>query len=189
MKSDLYDRVLANTQKHHATSKTFSGRFLFRYAERIKRLVDELGCETMLDYGCGKGVQYRRPMESGQMLEDFFGMRGRIAKYDPGLPEVAKLPDGEFDIVICTQVLCWIPKADIPWVVDLLCDRARKAVFIGERIRAPKKTINAGMEEHMPYNWSLDNWKEALARTDVCIAPGQPLPIWLGTDKEMIRIQ
>jgi len=182
MQTETYQMALKATQDHHARKKTFGGRFLFRYAERVKQVIDEHQCRTMLDYGCGKGVQYQKTMASGLMLKDYFGLE-QIAMYDPGLPQFSTLPDGQFDIVVATQVLCWIPVADIPWVVDLLYERANKAVFVGEQVRYPKKQMMKAIEDQMPFRWTVDDWKAALARPDVDKA------MYLQAGNEMIRVQ
>src|SRR6185369_14722264 len=113
-----YHRALDATRKHHREHKTFSGRFLFRYVYDVKAIIDELGCKTMLDYGCGKGVQYEQPMDNGMMIPDYLGVE--VTKFDPGVPRFNVEPQGKFDIVICTQVLGSIPVAGLPWVVDRL---------------------------------------------------------------------
>jgi hypothetical protein len=57
----LYGRmhVEGETRLGIPAEKTFPGQSLFAHVERIKRLIDETGARTILDYGAGKGLQYR----------------------------------------------------------------------------------------------------------------------------------
>lgn len=164
--SESYYRALTATQHLHAKSKKFNGRFLVRYLPGIERLIADLGCKTLLDYGCGKGVQWQNPMESGGFLADRLGVE--VTLYDPGWPKFAAEPQGTFDIVICTQVLGSIPKQDLPWVVDRLLGFAGKALFVGERaMNNPlRKDLHAHMADEMPHGWGHEEWLELLRRPD-----------------------
>lgn len=168
-----YHRALAATQAHHRKHKTFSGRFLFRYLDDVKMLVEKYDCKTMLDYGCGKGIQYEQPTESGQMIPELLGVE--VTKYDPGVPQFSAEPKGKFDLVICTQVLGSIPVSGLPWVTDRLYGFARKAIYVAERVRPVKKTIHRHMDAAMPRMWPHDKWAGMLRR------PGSEIACWLRT--------
>ena len=69
--------------------KTYNGRSLPRHAPRIKALVDLHQARTLLDYGAGKGHQYR-PMEirlaDGRVfrsIPEFWGVDSHLLR--PGL--------------------------------------------------------------------------------------------------------
>lgn len=172
--SPRYFEALRATQVFHATHKTFSGRFLFRYLDDVKKVITDLGCETLLDYGCGKGRQWNEPIdESGAMLIDVLGVTPTL--YDPGLPRYDHEPQGKFDIVVCTQALGGVPIADLPWVVDRLHGFASKAVYVGERLGPCKKDLHAHMADEMPYEWTHEQWAEVIRR------PGSAVPCWLRT--------
>lgn len=168
-----YQRALAATQKHHREHKTFSGRFLFRYLDDVKMLVEKYGCKTMLDYGCGKGVQYTQPLDNGKLLAEFLGVE--VTKYDPGWPEFAAEPEGKFDLVICTQALGAIPIDSLPWAIGRLYGFASKAVYVAERIRPVKKNLHKHMAEKMPYLKPHEWWAGVLRRS------GDPVACWLRT--------
>lgn len=163
--SRRYFEALELTRNFHATQKTFTGRFLLHYVRELKQVIDELGCKTLLDYGCGKGRQWNEPMEeNGPMLADLLGVTSTL--YDPGWPAYEKEPTGKFDIVVCTQVLGSIPIADLPWAVDRLHSFATKAVFVGERLGKVKKLIHIHMRKEMPHEWTHDQWAAVLKRPD-----------------------
>lgn len=158
--SDSYYQALQATQHLHATTKKFNGRFLLRYAEEVEALIREFDCKTLLDYGCGKGVQWERPMPEGGFLAERLGVK--VTKYDPGWPPFAAEPQGQFDIVVCTQVLGSIPIVDLPWILERIYGFASKAVYIGERIKPLRKQHLAHMADQMPHEWPHDRWAEAL---------------------------
>lgn len=140
MPSEEYDRALALAIEHHATSKTYNGRFLRPQKPFLTELIRGLGITSALDYGCGKGEQYRWvDPEDGQTLEETWGFE--VAKFDPAWPPYAAEPEGQFDLVICTHVLGSIPLVDFEWVIPRLFGHARKAVFVAEKFGALKKQV------------------------------------------------
>jgi hypothetical protein len=116
---------------------------------KIKDLVNRYRATTILDYGCGKGMQYKEPLpyaseDNWQTFNEYLGVT--VYKYDPCVPEHSTLPPvgTKFDGVICTQVLNSIPDDDMPWVRDLLEGYATKFCFVGlnfQREAKGKKTM------------------------------------------------
>ncbi|BCH33143.1 hypothetical protein MesoLjLc_50730 [Mesorhizobium sp. L-8-10] len=161
-----YFEALEDSRRHHAASKTFSGSLLRPHAPFIKEIIDRLGCASILDYGCGKGVQYEwqnnDPIGSipvGMTIGKFWGIP--ITMYDPAFPPFAKEPTGKFDIVICTHTLGAIPIGDLPWVIGRLHSLANKAVYVAEKLGPVKKKVFRSPAE-MPSGWSADRWREIL---------------------------
>jgi hypothetical protein len=168
--SKAYFEALKATQHLHATSKKFNGRFFLRYAPDVAPLIKAHECKTLLDYGCGKGVQWKRQPD-GTMLADQLGVE--VAMYDPGWPPVAKEPQGRFDIVVCTQVMGSVPIVDLPWFIGRLYGFAEKAVYIGERIKPVRKQLHAHMAAQMPHEKPHEWWAEQLR--SVPIPDGLPV--------------
>lgn len=50
--------IALNDSKYIHMGKACTGRFLRPHDPYIKGLVDGLGIKSILDYGCGKGLQY-----------------------------------------------------------------------------------------------------------------------------------
>src|SRR3990167_1562012 len=130
--SEEYLAGVALSAKQHALGKNYSGKFLRPHRGRIKDIIDRLGCKSILDYGCGRGDQYKwvstRKEPLGQTLEQYWGIE--VAKYDPAYPPFAAEPVGTFDLVIATHVLGLVPVQDLDWVIDRVFGLANKAIYI-----------------------------------------------------------
>lgn len=171
--SPRYAQALKATRDFHATKDLFTGRFLLNYRHYVEMVLAEHDVLTVLDYGCGKGRQWSEPMADGRMLADRWKVKQVL--HDPGVPQFSKEPKGTFDLVICTQVLCYVPTKDVRWIMDRLCGFADKAVFVGERIGPVKKKIHNDYLDEMPRNLDHEEWKSLLLTADLS------KPVYLGT--------
>jgi hypothetical protein len=174
--SPRYRELLSQYQHLHVhgeqrmnlpAEKTFNGRSLPRHAAKIKSLIDAHGARTLLDYGAGKGHQYR-PMEvrlgDGRIyssIPEFWG-NPTITCYVPAYEPFSQVPNGPFDGVICTDVLEHCPEQDIPWILGELFGYARKFVFANVACYPAMKHLPNGENAHCtvrPAEW----WREQLA--------------------------
>lgn len=114
--------------------ETFPGKSLFLQARHIRRLVRLTNARTVLDYGSGKGLQYRpriiRDEEGAEWpsILDYWNM-DEVVCYDPCYAPYSELPTGTFDGVISTDVLEHCPEEDLPWIIDEIFGYANKFVF------------------------------------------------------------
>lgn len=166
--SPEYHRALSEATAHHASSKTYSGKFLRPHAPFIKEVIDRLGCASILDYGCGKGAQYSwvshgadASIPEGMTIEEFWGVP--VTKYDPAYPPFAAEPVGKFDLVICTHTLGAIPRSDLPTVIDRLHSLAAKALYIAEKIGPVKKQVYS-QEILRPLGYARADWVREIRR-------------------------
>ena len=131
MSPDYFEKIEQNRLLHQ-TGKAHPGRTR-RYHYLLKQIVDAVPSKTILDWGCGKGNQWKHPLTFilGQpMLKDYLGLE-TITCYDPAVEEYNQLPNEEkHDLVICTDVLSLIPEQDLAWVFQQLRLRCSKALFL-----------------------------------------------------------
>jgi hypothetical protein len=133
--------------------QTFDGKSLPRQAARIRKLIARTGARTVLDYGCGKGTQYRPAgiMENGVVrwnsMQEYWSVES-IRCYDPGHAPFSTLPEGTFDGVVCTDVLEHCPEEDLPWIVGELFGYARGFVFANVACYRAMKTLPNGENAH-----------------------------------------
>ena len=129
-------------KQYHAEKNTnYPGNNLKPQLHHIKDLVKDTNAKTLLDYGCGKGLQYtewKHHEELGVMP----------ALYDPAVPEYENLPDGPFDGVYSTDVLEHIPKEQLPQTIMEICSRAQRFVFLAICTRPALAVLPSGENAH-----------------------------------------
>jgi hypothetical protein len=143
MKSNYYDKsVELGTEFQKNNPKNWAGYDVVKYQDQIKDLVQQYNATTILDYGCGKGLQYTEklpwgmvngvelPPEQWTTLDKWLGVE--VYKYDPCVPglDIPPPDNMKFDGVVCTQVLQTIPDDDLPWVSQKLLSHTDKFCFV-----------------------------------------------------------
>ena len=137
--------------------RTFPGASLLPQAHHVRRLVAQTGARSILDYGSGKGAQYR-PMRLSEVIprqgagkwqgiQEYWGVE-RIVCYDPGYEPFSRLPSEACDGVISTDVLEHCPEADLPWIVAELFALARRFVFASVACHPAVKRLPNGENAH-----------------------------------------
>lgn len=140
-------------QMHQSGPDMYAGLSVMPHIHRIKRLIDQAEADTVLDYGCGKGKQYERPVKVDKheypTLEGYWGVK--VVKYDPAWPPLDHKPFETFEGVICTDVLEHAADADeaAQIVEDLFgYTSARGFVFASISCREAVKTLPDGRNAH-----------------------------------------
>jgi len=119
-------KLIDQYKQMHEDENLYSGSALTIHKESIQQFLVNTKCETILDYGCGKGIQYFKE----NIHEEYFG--GIMPSlYDPAVKEYSKLPKGKFDAVICTDVLEHIEEEDLQKVIKEIYSKANKFVYLG----------------------------------------------------------
>lgn len=165
--SEAYYACLAAATQHHATSKTYSGKLFRPHARYVYDMLQRLAANSVLDYGCGKGSQYKWISHGGDAtvpadmtIEQFWGLA--VHKYDPAWPPYADRPHRTFDVVLCTHTLGAIPVQDLDAVLEEIFSFANRGVFIAEKIGDPNKRVYDDTGFEMPYGWQRENWENLI---------------------------
>jgi hypothetical protein len=138
----------ANQQLHQTNPKY--GTSGAKFARKISGFVNETGCESVLDYGCGKGLLAAALPEL------------KIFEYDPAIPGKDSEPQPA-DFVACTDVLEHIEPPHLDAVLEHIRSLTRKYAFLNIATRPAVKTLPDGRNAHLiiqPEAW----WKERIAR-------------------------
>jgi hypothetical protein len=165
----LYARmhVEGETRLGIPPQQTFPGRSLFGHIGRIKRLIERTDSRTILDYGAGKGLQYRpQPIViDGAHVADGVAEYWDVDEvhcYDPGYAPHSARPQGRFDGVVCTDVLEHCPEEDVPWILGEIFGYARRFVYLNVACYPARKTLPNGENAHVtvrPAEW----WRDYVA--------------------------
>ena len=147
-------------KKYHAELETnYPGNNLKPQLLHVKDLVIDTKSKTLLDYGCGKGLQYTKWKHHEELGIDI------PALYDPAVPQYKDLPDGPFDGVISTDVLEHIPEGSLPTIIEEIFSYSGKYVFCTAAIKKAGKILPNGKNAHatvQPKEW----WKKLFEKYD-----------------------
>lgn len=141
-------------QMHQKRKQRYrGGSTLRRYVAEIAAIIAETQTQTILDYGCGKGMQY--------FEDELHGAWGGIMPtlFDPGVPGIDELPEGQFDGAICTGVLEHIPRNELPQAFENLAWYSRKWCFLAIGIALAHKKLPDGRNAHVtvkPPEWWVE---------------------------------
>jgi len=116
-------RLLEQYRELQAQGK-FPGLAMLPFVPDIAELVNEFDSKTILDYGCGLGFQYTR-----EKAYKAWGMKPP-ALYDPAVDRYSIKPEGQFDGVICTDVLEHVPADELDAMVREIAGYARQWAFV-----------------------------------------------------------
>lgn len=159
--SHAHALAVAEGARHHRSSKTYSGSLMRPHVPFLTGMIERLGITSALDYGCGKGEQYRWRPEGGRTIEEQWGFE--VTKYDPCYEPFAAEPRGTFDLVICTHTVSLIPLDDLDWVLGRLFGFASKAVFIAEKIGTGRKKGEVADPARRAIGWTVRQWLDRIA--------------------------
>jgi hypothetical protein len=127
----------------------FMSNALAPWVGDIARLVKKSGAKTLLDYGSGNGNQYHV-----DKLHEAWGVLPTL--YDPAVQGIDAKPEGQFDGVLCTDVLEHIPEDELDTVIADLAGYATQWAFIAVCCRPAKKRFPDGTNVHVtvrPLSW------------------------------------
>ena len=134
---------------------TFPGLSIMPFVYDLKHVIRAHGSRSLLDYGSGKGRQYK-----AERVHEIWGVPIPYC-YDPAAPGRDVKPAGQFDGVICTDVLEHIPEDELPEVIDEISGYAKQWAFLSVCCRLAKKSLPDGTNAHVtvkPFGW----WQELL---------------------------
>ncbi len=131
-----YDLQAADGPKKIPADQVFTGLELLQYVNTIKKMVDKHKAKELLEYGCGKGQQYKtlepkegEPKPPFKDLKSFWEV-DNVTCFDSFIPEHNKFTNKKVDGVICINNLQLHNPEDLSWIVRELFSKADKFVFI-----------------------------------------------------------
>jgi FkbM family methyltransferase len=162
--SPRYVDLLAQYRRMHAEGEpnlglapeqTFPGASMHGgHVAAVKRMIEQTGARSILDYGSGKGMQYRpqKLMLDGRHVADGIAEYWDVDEvrcYDPGYAPFSVLPREPFDGVVCTDVLEHCPEEDVDWIVAEIFSLAARFVYANVACYPAMKRLPSGENAHI----------------------------------------
>lgn len=128
--SKTYSKAVESGKRIQESSDVWNGRHSYYYLKYIKKLYKKFNCESILDYGCGKGTQWDN---NGAAQKIFNLSKDNLWLFDPCVVGKDTLPNNNtsWDLIMLTQCINHIPNEDFEWLVNVLNLYNPKVVFIG----------------------------------------------------------
>ncbi len=159
------------TADNRSAEQTFPGKVLSQHLVSIRELVANTNAHSVLDYGAGKASLYKtlpgRGPDDPLKAMPAWGEDVQVTVFDPAYEPYSRLPDAQFDGVVCTDVLEHISEQDIPWVLQEIFSRAQSFVYVSVACYPAKKTLANGENAHVsikPPAWWEQQFRSAARR-------------------------
>lgn len=124
------------------------GSMSIYYAPMISLVVNHMGVEQLLDYGCGKGK-----LEKHLNVDHPLIYRG----YDPGVEAYSAAPEPA-EMVVCVDMLEHVEPDCLEAVIEELHRLTKKLIFVTVHTGAAKRILPDGRNAHLiqkPKEWWL----------------------------------
>lgn len=151
----------------HPTKAMMTGTSIRRHPGSFKAFCSVFKPKSVLDYGCGKGYQY---------TEHKIHEEANIPMptlYDPAVKGLHRKPTGQYDSVICTDVMEHIHPDDCDTTLIEIFSYAKQSVFFTISCNPAKKYFEDGTNYHV--NCKPEEWWFATIKR---LKPAH-LSIWL----------
>lgn len=147
--------VITQYRTMHQEPKYFRGFTTLKYFREIGSGLIRNECNTLLDYGSGKGQQYDKPYH----LDETWKVA--VTCYDPAVEEFATLPSNTFDAVICCDVMEHVPEHAVQATLAEIISKASKYVFFSIATSLAGKSLPDGRNCHLTVR-SEEWWREQI---------------------------
>lgn len=112
-----YHDTLDQYRKLHSTAYGVSAH---QYFDEVAAAVIQSKAQSIIDYGCGRSDLVAHFWKDGER---------RVAKYDPAIPQYKDMPEGEFDLALCCDVMEHIPMLEVDRVFSEIRRKSNRALF------------------------------------------------------------
>lgn len=141
---------LAEQYRQMHRKGTFSGNSIRAHIETIGEIITRTESKTILDYGCGGAEPHYKDALRRVWKAEI------VTLYDPYHHHHDKRPTGQFDGVVCCDVMEHIPEDEIDAVLKDIFNFARLFVFLSISTQKARKNLPDGSNAHVtvqPKEW------------------------------------
>jgi len=128
-----------------------------KWVEILQPILYRLQIKSLLDYGCGKETFWKA-------LKDSYGEWGELPEYvgyDPCVKEREAIPKGQFDLVVCTDVLEHVEPEYLDNVLAHIQGFVRKVAFFNIALLEARTILPDGRNAHRIVE-DADWWRRKL---------------------------
>tara|TARA_X000000950_G_scaffold227766_1_gene275015 strand:+ start:596 stop:1183 length:588 start_codon:yes stop_codon:yes gene_type:complete len=158
----FHENGIKKGNKSKPGESTFLGYSLSRWILKIKEIIKINKCDSLLDFGCGKGFLYKNKFKINDQeyrnLLDCWELED-VYLYDPGVKEFSVYPVRKFDGLICTDVIEHIPESDVLQFIDNLFKLSNKFIFVVIATIPATKFFDDGNNIHLCLK-TEEEWKK-----------------------------
>ena len=137
----------------HFKKNTFKGYSLRYNINNINNIINIHNINSLLDYGCGKALEYSPNPYNKKKLE--------IYLFDPYFQKYKKPPIKKYELTICTDVMEHVEEENITNVLNNIYKHTDKAVYFSIATRHAKKNLPDGRNAHVTI-FPEEKWEKIL---------------------------
>ena len=158
----MYESLTEATKFHSVNKSNWIGEALAEYKHNVFNLIKENNIKTILDYGCGKAKFHSILFNNKKVPGSPMGID--ITPYDPAVPEFANKPIGQYDLVLCVDVMEHVQEDKVEEVLKDIFTFSNR-VFLTITCYAATQVLLNGKNAHYTIK-EPDWWKEKLKPYD-----------------------
>ena len=125
----------------HLKASTYKGYSLKSNIEYINKIINENNINSLLDYGCGKAMEYNHDLYIKNNLDIFL--------YDPYFSKYSRSPTSKYDLTVCTDVMEHVERNSLEKTLKNVEKFTKKIVFFSISTRLAKKNLPDGRNAHV----------------------------------------
>lgn len=137
------------TKKWGSSGARNFGYHLLNYLQRRKYIT------TVLDFGAGHG-------SLGRYIKEHLARSIDWTEYDPGMPDLQKIPEGQFDLITSSDVLEHLEPESVDETLAWMADHATRAQYHYISCSPSGRLLPDGRSVHLtvhPTDWWVEKFK------------------------------
>ncbi len=158
----MYESLIEATKYHATNQSNWAGEALAEYKHNIFNLIKENNIKTILDYGCGKAQFHSILFNNKKVPGSPMGVN--ITPYDPAVAKFSNKPTGQYDLVLCIDVMEHVQEDKVEEVLKDIFTYSNK-VFLTITCYPATQILLNGKNAHYTIK-EPDWWKEKLKPYD-----------------------
>jgi len=158
----MYESLTEATKFHSINESNWIGEALAEYKHNVFNLIKENNVKTILDYGCGKAkfhsILFNNKKVPGSPMDV------DITPYDPAIAKFANKPTGQYDLVLCVDVMEHVQEDKVEEVLKDIFTFSNR-IFLTITCYPATQVLLNGKNAHYTIK-EPDWWKEKLKPYD-----------------------